>query len=76
MSAMALGALRLKFGDSFIIAAPPDEPGKPYDIRVTDWLGIDVSDEDRKAALRFLLRELSDVRSQVWSEVGGDEVLT
>lgn len=76
MSAMALGALRLKFGDNYIVAAPPDQVGGIYNIRVTDAFGTAVNDEERKRALKFLLRELSDVRLQVWKEIGGDEVLT
>jgi hypothetical protein len=63
--------LRLRFDDLFIVVAPT--AGKTFDIFVTDAFGREPFDEARRAAaLRHLLRSLSDLRAQVWKLIGGE----
>jgi len=63
--------LRLRFEDLFIVVAPT--AGTRFDIFVTDALGREPKDEQkREAALRHLLRSLSDLRGQVWKMLGSE----
>lgn len=66
--------LRLRHEDLFIVVTPT--AGERFHIEVTDALGREPADEKkREAALRHLLRTLSDLRGQVWRLLGG-EILT
>jgi hypothetical protein len=66
--------LRVRFEDLFVVVVPT--AGERFDINVTDALGREPLDEEkRRRALQHLLRSLSDLRGQVWKMLGG-EVLT
>jgi hypothetical protein len=57
--------LRLRHGSLFIVVTP--SAGERFNIEVTDALGRAPKDEAaREAALKHLLRSLSDLRGQVY----------
>lgn len=67
-------SLRIRCGSLFIVVTPTS--GTEFQIDVTDALGRPPEEElQRRDALRFLLKQLSGLRSQVWKMLG-EEILT
>lgn len=66
---------RIRYLDLFIVVAP--SAGEEFTIDVTDALGRPPKDErKRQAAIRHLLRSLSDLRAQVWRMLPHDSKQT
>ena len=61
-----LGTLRLRAGDSYVIAR---SDGTDYSFEVSDAVGGPVPDDERLTALRHMLEEVSALRKQLWEEI-------
>ncbi len=60
-----LGTLRLRCGDNYVIVRAD---GKLYALEVSDAVGGPVSDVDRLAGIDHMLKEVSELRGQLYTE--------
>lgn len=59
-----LGTLRLRSGDNYVIAR--SDANGLYDFVVSDHVGGPVPDEARVESLQVMLKEVNELRRQLW----------